>query len=154
MEYLRNKSSYDCQGKLNIYGELSKKGKVNSNQYQLILALVSGKNSRWEKETSKGNNQRRLEERIKILPEEQLDLIPSQRLNPREVCERKEIIEISLNFIETNLSEKERKVMEGKYLSNLSFAEIGRNMGYSREYVSQIHKRAIKKLRKRLKNQT
>lgn len=63
------------------------------------------------------------------------------------------IIDIMNNNLSSHLDKlnsKEREIIEGKYLNDISLTEMGRRYNISKQRVSQIEKRALEKLRKEL----
>lgn len=74
--------------------------------------------------------------------------------SPAEECERKEMGELFLKALDTardKLNQEERDLLVDYYTHGLSFAEIGRRRGVTREAVRARHERILVKLRKHMK---
>ena len=70
----------------------------------------------------------------------------SSELSPIDHVERKDT-RMRLDSLMEKLSPDERNVLKKHYQEGQSFAEIGRDMSKSREWISKLHKRAIVVLR-------
>ncbi|WZL74870.1 FliA/WhiG family RNA polymerase sigma factor [Clostridiaceae bacterium 35-E11] len=68
---------------------------------------------------------------------------------PQSYFEQEEIKQILLNTLET-LSEREKKIISLYYYSELTYKEISSILGVSESRISQLHTKAIIKLRKKL----
>jgi RNA polymerase sigma factor for flagellar operon FliA len=72
-------------------------------------------------------------------------------LNPEVIAERDEIRRVIVEAID-DLPENEKKILVLYYFEDLTLKEIGLVLGVTESRVSQLHTKAIKRLRARLKN--
>ncbi|MDR2741562.1 MAG: RNA polymerase sigma factor WhiG [Treponema sp.] len=72
-------------------------------------------------------------------------------LNPDVIVEKDEIRQIIINSI-NELPDKEKKILVLYYYEDLTLKEIGQVMGITESRVSQLHTKAILRLRSRLTN--
>ena len=70
-------------------------------------------------------------------------------IDPHEVLAHRELFRILVDAIES-LTEKERLVMTLYYYEDLTMKGVGEVLGVNESRVSQIHKKAVRTLRKRL----
>ncbi|WP_022852801.1 FliA/WhiG family RNA polymerase sigma factor [Thermodesulfatator atlanticus] len=70
--------------------------------------------------------------------------------DPFEDCELKEIRDLLAEAID-DLPEKEKLVLSLYYYEGLTMREIGEILGYTESRISQLHSKAIKRLRAKLK---
>ena len=70
-------------------------------------------------------------------------------IDPHEVLAHRELLRILVDAIES-LTEKERLVMTLYYYEDLTMKGVGEVLGVNESRVSQIHKKAVRTLRKRL----
>lgn len=71
-------------------------------------------------------------------------------IDPSEAIEKKEIKELLIKAIQS-LPEKERKVIILYYYSGMTLKEIGELLGVTESRVSQLHSKAVSRLRSMLK---
>jgi RNA polymerase sigma-32 factor len=86
-----------------------------------------------------------------------VDTLPSLDRNQEEIALRSEAAETARDKVETalaGLDERERFIVEQRFMADpedqLSLAEIGRTLGFSRERARQLEARARRKLRARI----
>ncbi len=86
-----------------------------------------------------------------------VDMLPSPDRNQEELALRSEAIESARDVVGsalTVLDERERFIVERRFMADpedqLSLAEIGRSLGFSRERARQLEARARRKLRARI----
>jgi RNA polymerase sigma factor for flagellar operon FliA len=72
-------------------------------------------------------------------------------LNPEVIAERDEIKRVIVEAI-SELPENEKKILVLYYFEDLTLKEIGQVLGVTESRVSQLHTKAIMRLRSRLKN--
>lgn len=72
-------------------------------------------------------------------------------LNPDTIVEKEEIKKIIINAI-NELPEKEKKVLVLYYYEDLTLKEIGEVLGVTESRISQLHTKAIMRLRSKLTN--
>ena len=72
-------------------------------------------------------------------------------LNPEVIAERDEIRRVIVEAI-NELSDNEKKILVLYYFEDLTLKEIGQVLGVTESRVSQLHTKAILRLRSRLKN--
>ena len=70
-------------------------------------------------------------------------------IDPHEVLAHRELFRILVDAIDS-LTEKERLVMTLYYYEDLTMKEVGEVLGVNESRVSQIHKKAVRTLRRRL----
>jgi RNA polymerase sigma factor FliA len=66
--------------------------------------------------------------------------------------EIQELIKYITNFINYDLTESERKIIEMKYFNDIDLVEISKKLNISTQRCSQIHKKALDKIKKYLLN--
>lgn len=85
-----------------------------------------------------------------------LDVVEHKNENVLEKMELREDIKKLKEFVETELTERERQIIVERYGLNGEKSKtqkiIGEEYGISRSYVSRIEKRALNKLRKAFDN--
>ncbi len=86
----------------------------------------------------------------------QVDILPLQNRNVEEEFLHKEdyeLLKAGINVALSGLSERERYIIENRYLSEdpVTLQEIGEHLGLSRERVRQLEGRALKKVKATLK---
>ncbi len=86
----------------------------------------------------------------------QLDILPLQDRNVEEEFlhkEDEELLKAGINIAMSGLSERERYIIEHRYLSEnpATLQEIGEHLGLSRERVRQLESKALKKVKATLK---
>jgi RNA polymerase sigma factor for flagellar operon FliA len=72
-------------------------------------------------------------------------------LNPDVIVEKNEIRQVIINSI-SELPDKEKKILALYYYEDLTLKEIGQVMGITESRVSQLHTKAILRLRSKLTN--
>jgi RNA polymerase sigma factor for flagellar operon FliA len=72
-------------------------------------------------------------------------------LNPDVIVEKNEIRQVIINSI-NELPDKEKKILVLYYYEDLTLKEIGQVMGITESRVSQLHTKAILRLRAKLTN--
>ena len=170
-------SKYDeAKGvRFSTYAELRIRGSILDGLRQLDWVPRSVRRCRRELEAASG----RLEARLGRSPDEtelaaELDLAVSalgriepaaemvettaeldsvvrdpNAIDPHEVLARRELMRILVDAIES-LTHKERLVMTLYYYEDLTMKGVGEVLGVNESRVSQIHKKAVRTLRKRL----
>ena len=73
----------------------------------------------------------------------------SHFIQPEDKIEENELKEVLKDTLET-LTEKERKVIEFYYYEELTLKEISKILGVSESRISQLHTKALAKMRKRM----
>ncbi len=73
----------------------------------------------------------------------------SHFIHPEDKIEENELKEVLKDTLET-LTEKERKVIEFYYYEELTLKEISKILGVSESRISQLHTKALAKMRKRM----
>jgi RNA polymerase sigma factor (sigma-70 family) len=97
----------------------------------------------------KGFNQRPIIEQTREVSDNVLIGMINEQ-NPQISYENKEQIDILNKTIVTTLTEREEFVIENIHFSNKSLADIGREMGISRERVREINLKAMGKIKNKL----
>ena len=92
-----------------------------------------------------------LDEQIKETDLKYTELLKSDD-NIENNLEIKELITYINDFINYDLTERERKIIKMKYFYDTELTEISEQLGISLQRCSQIHKKAIEKIRKYLIN--
>jgi len=77
-------------------------------------------------------------------------LLPDESVTPEDAVEQKETNEILASAV-SHLNERERRVIGLYYYEDMTLKEISGLMGVSESRISQIHTKAVKKLRVKLK---
>jgi RNA polymerase sigma factor for flagellar operon FliA len=72
-------------------------------------------------------------------------------MNPDVIVEKDEIRQVIINSI-NELPDKEKKILVLYYYEDLTLKEIGQVMGITESRVSQLHTKAIIRLRSKLTN--
>jgi RNA polymerase sigma factor for flagellar operon FliA len=72
-------------------------------------------------------------------------------MNPDVIVEKDEIRQVIINSI-NELPDKEKKILVLYYYEDLTLKEIGQVMGITESRVSQLHTKAIVRLRSKLTN--
>lgn len=85
------------------------------------------------------------------VPNESAQSRSSQFDSPEEVLEREEIRKMLIESLEL-LTEKERKVIVFYYYEDLTLKEISNILGVSESRISQLHTRALQKMRGKMGN--
>ncbi|MDE6881796.1 MAG: FliA/WhiG family RNA polymerase sigma factor [Lachnospiraceae bacterium] len=85
------------------------------------------------------------------VPNESAQSRSSQFDSPEEVLEREEIRKMLVESLEL-LTEKERKVIVFYYYEDLTLKEISNILGVSESRISQLHTRALQKMRGKMGN--
>jgi len=81
------------------------------------------------------------------------DLSYSKKLNPEQEASKSEISSLLKGILE-QLPERQKRLIEYHYFSDLSYSEIGQLMdGVSKSALSRIHSNAIKNLKKLIEKQ-
>ena len=90
-----------------------------------------------------------LEEKMKDSDLTYLEIIKSDE-NIEYNLEVQELIKYITNFINYDLTESERKIIEMKYFKEIDLVEISKELNISIQRCSQIHKKALDKIKKYL----
>ena len=85
------------------------------------------------------------------VPNESAQSKSSQFDSPEEVLEREEIKKMLIESLDL-LTEKERKVIVFYYYEDLTLKEISNILGVSESRISQLHTRALQKMRGKMGN--
>jgi RNA polymerase sigma factor FliA len=119
--------------------ELDKNQKDKNNSYKLVkfLLKLSFRNINY------------LDEKIENSDLSYIELIKSDE-NIEYNMEIQELIKYITNFINYDLTESERKIIEMKYFNDIDLIEISKKLNISTQRCSQIHKKALDKIKKYL----
>lgn len=122
--------------------ELSKENK-NTNNYKLIKLLLK----------LSFRNINYLDEKIGDKDLTYLETLKSNE-NIEYKIEIQEITKHITNFIKYDLTETEKQIIEMKYFQDMELVEISKELNISLQRCSQIHKKALDKLKNYLINKT
>jgi len=123
--------------------------KPDDNEVAILLDIDIEEYYKWQDQT-KALNLTSLEEYVELGGESQVRSLSQNRFSQPEEVVEKESLKNTLTEAISNLSDKEKKVIILYYYEELTLKEISAVMEVSESRISQLHTKALKKMKETL----